>query len=167
LSPSGLPPTGNVGFNNGGNMYKNILIATDGSELATTAVSQGLEPAKTCGGKATIVTVTDIWSALEMAQSVQTGEQNPVDLYEETEAEAAGTIPAAASAQGEKAGVTCETRHIQDRHPAERIIDAAGSKGCDLIVMASHGRRGIAKILLGSVASEVLTHSRIPVLIVK
>jgi nucleotide-binding universal stress UspA family protein len=148
-------------------MYKNILIATDGSELAARAVSQGLELAGACGSKATIVTVTDIWSALEMAQSVEAGEQNPVDLYEKAETEAAGTILDAARAQGEKAGVTCETLHVRDRHPAEGIIEAAGNKGCDLIVMASHGRRGIAKILLGSVASEVLTHSRVPILIVK
>ncbi|MEJ2762296.1 MAG: universal stress protein, partial [Gammaproteobacteria bacterium] len=91
----------------------------------------------------------------------------PVDLYEKAETEAAGTILDAARAQGEKAGVTCETLHVRDRHPAEGIIEAAGNKGCDLIVMASHGRRGIAKILLGSVASEVLTHSRVPILIVK
>lgn len=148
-------------------MYKNILIATDGSELATRAVSQGLELARTCGGKATIVTVTDIWSALEMAQSVQAGEQNPVGLYEEAEVAAAGKILSVARAQGEKTGVTCEILHIRDQHPAEGIIEAAESKGCDLIVMASHGRRGIGKILLGSVSSEVLTHSKVPILIVK
>ncbi len=63
--------------------------------------------------------------------------------------------------------MVCEILHVKDKHPAEGILETAKNKGSDLIVMASHGRRGIQKILLGSVAIEVLTHSTIPVLIVK
>jgi nucleotide-binding universal stress UspA family protein len=64
-------------------------------------------------------------------------------------------------------GVTCELIHLRDQHPAEGIIATAKDKGCDLIVMASHGRRGIDRLLLGSRANEVLTHSKVPALIVR
>lgn len=63
--------------------------------------------------------------------------------------------------------VRCETVHVRDRHPAEGIIETALQKGCDLIVMASHGRRGVNRLLLGSQANEVLTHSKVPALIVR
>lgn len=63
------------------------------------------------------------------------------------------------------AGVPCETTYVVNDHPYEAIIKSAEDKGCDLIVMASHGRRGIAKLLLGSEATKVLTHSSVPVLI--
>ena len=65
------------------------------------------------------------------------------------------------------AGVSCETVHVKDQHPAEGIIAAAKDKACDLIVMASHGRRGLGRLLLGSQANEVLTHSKVPALIVR
>jgi nucleotide-binding universal stress UspA family protein len=64
----------------------------------------------------------------------------------------------------EAAGVACEMVHVEHEHPYQAIIDTAGSKGCDLIVMASHGRHGISAIVLGSETVKVLTHSRIPVL---
>ena len=63
------------------------------------------------------------------------------------------------------AGVACELVHVEHEHPYQAIIDTAGSKGCDLMVMASHGRRGIAAIVLGSETLKVLTHSKIPVLV--
>jgi nucleotide-binding universal stress UspA family protein len=65
----------------------------------------------------------------------------------------------------EMIGVSCETLHVKDRHPGEGIIETAREKACDLIVMASHGRRGLGRLILGSVANEVVTHSTIPVLI--
>ena len=64
-----------------------------------------------------------------------------------------------------KLGVACETLHVKDRHPAEGIVETAKSRGCDLIVMASHGRRGLSRMLLGSQANKVVTHSAVPVLI--
>jgi nucleotide-binding universal stress UspA family protein len=63
--------------------------------------------------------------------------------------------------------VSCETLHVRDSHPADGIIMAASQKGCDLIVMASHGRRGVDRLLLGSQANEVLTRSKVPALIVR
>jgi nucleotide-binding universal stress UspA family protein len=63
------------------------------------------------------------------------------------------------------AGVVCEIVQIEEDHPYEAIINAAQQRGCDLIVMASHGRSGIAAIVLGSVTTKVLTHTKIPVLV--
>lgn len=148
-------------------MYNKILIATDGSDLAGKALDQGLELAKTCGAEVIIATVTDIWSALEMAHHVQAGDQNPVADYETAATAAAEKVLNAAKDKAAKAGVNCTTVHVRDRHPAEGIIDTAETKNCDLIIMSSHGRRGIEKILLGSVAAEVLTHCKLPVLVAK
>jgi len=69
------------------------------------------------------------------------------------------------SAAADSAGVSCETLHVEHEHPYQAVIDTAASKGCDLIVMAPHGRRGVAAVVLGSETVKVLTHSRIPVLV--
>lgn len=148
-------------------MYNNILIATDGSDLAEKAVTQGLELAKTCNARVTVLVVTDMWSALEMAHHAIAGEQNPISDYEEAEAAAATRILDQAKEIAAKTGVDCETLHVKDKHPAQGITDTAAERNCDLIVMSSHGRRGLEKILLGSVTSEVITHTRLPVLIAR
>lgn len=143
-------------------MYKNLLIATDGSELATKAVEQGLGLAKALGAKATVVTVTEPWTA---AVSGEMSIAFPVDDYEKGCAASAARVLAAASEIARKAGVACETQHVKDQFPAEGIVEAAKSRGADLIVMASHGRRGVTRLLLGSQANKVVTHSTVPVLI--
>ena len=143
-------------------MFKHILIASDGSELADRAVAQGLEIAKVLGAKVTAVTVTEPWTA------VVTGEAAlgfPYQDYEKATAEGAAKVLGAIEEKARKAGVACAAMHVKDQFPAEGIIAAAKDKGCDLIVMASHGRRGIAKLLLGSEATKVLTLSTVPVLI--
>ena len=145
-------------------MYKNILIATDGSELADKAVSNGLAFAKELGSNVLIVTVTELWSALEMAGQIDI-DQNAVQHYEENEAKWARNILSAAAAKAKELNVNCETLHVKDHHPAEGLVETAKSKGSDLIVIASHGRRGIKKVLLGSVAKEVITHSTVPVIV--
>jgi nucleotide-binding universal stress UspA family protein len=148
-------------------MYKNILIATDGSDFARTAVDHGLKLAKTMGASVTVLTVTETWSALEMAQKAKIGTTNPIEDYEASAAGAAAKILEVVEEQAKSLGLKYKTIHIKDKHPAEGIIGTADSGGADLIVMASHGRRGLQKILLGSVAAEVLTYSKVPVLVVK
>ena len=148
-------------------MYKRILIATDGSELASKAVVHGLALAKDLKVPVSIVTVTEMWSSLEVARMARLGNQNPISQYEEMATAAASNILDKAAQIAKSQGVTCELVHVRDQHPAEGIIATAKDKGCDLIVMASHGRRGIDRILLGSQANEVLTHSRVPALIVR
>jgi nucleotide-binding universal stress UspA family protein len=148
-------------------MYQNILIATDGSELGGKAVAHGVALAKRLNVPVTMVTVTEGWSALELSHMARQGAKNPVIQFEEMAASAARNILEKAKQVADSQGVRCDTIHVQDQHPAEGIIATAKEKGCDLIVMASHGRRGLDRILLGSQANEVLTHSKVPALIVR
>ncbi|MEQ8195316.1 MAG: universal stress protein [Rhodospirillales bacterium] len=148
-------------------MYKRILIATDGSKIATKGLNHGLTLAKALKVPATIVTATETWSAIAMAHDVERHVNDPIGQYEKSAAAAAKKILAAAGKAAKKLGVSHECLHAADQHPAESILKTAKSKRCSLIVMASHGRRGIRRALLGSVAAEVLSNSTIPVLIVK
>lgn len=148
-------------------MYRRILIATDGSELASKAVAHGIALAKNLNVPVTVVTVTEAWSSSDLVGAAAHGKQNPITQYEEMAAAAANNILGKASEIATSQGVLCDVVHMQDRHPAEGIIAAAEQNGCDLVVMASHGRRGIGRLLLGSHAYEVLTHSKVPALIVR
>jgi nucleotide-binding universal stress UspA family protein len=143
-------------------MYKHILIATDGSELAQKAVSTGLALAKQLKSQVTVVTVTEPWAALV------TGEAAigfPAQEYEEAAAANAKRVLSAVSELAAKSDIKCSTLHLQDQYPSEGILDTANKSGCDLIVMASHGRRGLGRLLLGSETVRVLTHTRVPVLV--
>jgi len=143
-------------------MYAHILIATDGSELAGRAVEQGLTLAKTLGSKVTAVTVTEPWTA---AVSGEWAVAFPVEEYEKAAALNAQKILGGVTETAGRIGVTCETVHIKDQFAAEGIVEEAKTRGCDLIVMGSHGRRGVVKFILGSQATRVLTHSTVPMLI--
>ena len=143
-------------------MYKRILIATDGSDLATKALAHGLSLAKALASQVTVVTVTEPWA------TQVTGEVAIAFSFEEYEkamAANAAEILSKASEAARKAGVSCSSVHVKERHPAEGVLEAAKARSCDLIVMASHGRRGLTRLLLGSQAHNVVTHSTLPVLI--
>jgi len=142
-------------------MYRHILIATDGSELAQKAVTTGLALARELKAKVTAVTATEPWSGMVITESALVF---PIEDYEKAAKENAERILAGVSAAARDAGVPCEMLHISD-FPAEGIVAAANTKGCDLIVMASHGRRGLSRLLLGSQAARVLALSSVPVLI--
>jgi nucleotide-binding universal stress UspA family protein len=146
-------------------MFEHILIATDGSELAGRAVAQGLALAKATGAKVTAVTVTEPWDALTMAALAERQPGNPVADYDARTAAAANRILWSVGEAAKKQGVPCATVYVKDQHPAEGIIETARTQGCDLIVMASHGRRGLARLLLGSQAAKVVALSPVPVLI--
>ena len=148
-------------------MYKEILIATDGSELANRALAHGLELANEVKARVTIVTVTPPWSALDLAHEARLRKPDPIHQFEEMAAASAKVILDAAAQTAKMAGVACELVHVPEQHPAEGIIATAEKRGCDLIVMASHGRRALGRLLLGSQVNEVLAHSKIPVLIVR
>ena len=143
-------------------MYANIMIATDGSEIANRAVERGLTLAKALKSKVTAITVTEPWTA---AVSGEWAVAFPVEEYEKAAAANAERILAQVTETAARIGVACETRHVKDQFAAEGIVDEAKTLGCDLIVMASHGRRGFAKVILGSQATRVLTHSTVPLLI--
>jgi nucleotide-binding universal stress UspA family protein len=142
-------------------MFKHILIATDGSELAGKAVTTGLTLAKTLKAKVTVVSATQPWSTMV---SGEVAFNFPIEEYEKGAAENAAAILAKVREAAKALGVPCESLHVVD-FPAEAIIDTAKGRGCDLIVMSSHGRRGIARALLGSQATRVLSLSTVPVLI--
>jgi nucleotide-binding universal stress UspA family protein len=148
-------------------MYKHILIATDGSELAGRALAHGLALAKELKVPTTVVTVTQPWSAMDLAHETRMGNPDPIHQFEAIAAASAKTILDAAAQMAKAAGVACESVHVSGQHPAEGIIATAEKKGCDLIVMASHGRRAVGRMLLGSQVSEVLAHSKVPALIVR
>jgi nucleotide-binding universal stress UspA family protein len=143
-------------------MYTNILIPTDGSELAEKAVQHGIALAKRIGARATVLTVLTPFHTF--TTDTQMIEDTPAQYRIRMKEHAAKTLGAAARG-AEAAGVACETVQVEHEHPYQAIIDTAGSNGCDLIVMASHGRHGISAIVLGSETAKVLTHCKIPVLV--
>jgi nucleotide-binding universal stress UspA family protein len=143
-------------------MFKHILIPTDGSDLSRKAILYGVQLAKEAGAKVTGLTVAEPYHAATMDTVLI-----PVDEgdYEEQSRLLSEKAMEHVKMAAQAAGVPCETiREVHDQ-PYRAIIDAAHARGCDLIVMASHGRRGISALLLGSETVKVLTHSTIPVLV--
>jgi nucleotide-binding universal stress UspA family protein len=143
-------------------MYKTILIAIDGSDLSELAQQHGLALAKAFGSKTVIVHVTPPWSSLVVGDAVV---MYPPADYEQTMAKSAEKLLAKASQMFTAAGVPCETVHNTDPQAHKAIVETAKAKGCDLIVMGSHGRHGLAGLMLGSVATKTVTHAHVPVLI--
>ena len=145
-------------------MHRHILIPTDGSDLSQNAIDYGVALAKSVNAKVTILTVTAPFHtfAIEPAMVTDTPEQ-----YEKRMVALASRYLDAAKAVATAADVSCETLHVEGDQPHQVIIETAARKACDLIVMASHGRRGVSAIVLGSETVKVLTHSDIPVLVVR
>ena len=143
-------------------MFKRLLIATDGSESATKAVGAGLELAQRLNAQVAILTITEPWLGL-----VNT-DMNAINFsfegYEKATKEEAARLLSKIRDEATSLGVDCGTLHVNG-YPADAIIETAETAACDLIVMGSHGRRGIARLLLGSQATKVVTLSSVPVLI--
>lgn len=148
-------------------MYKHILIATDGSELAAHGVEHGLALAVPLKAQVTVLTVA-LPLRQEAAQAaIAGGVDDPFIRYDQQIESQMKTLFASIEQRAAEHGMTVNLLHEIDEHPAEAIIRTAGLKGCDLIVMTSHGRRGAKRLLLGSQTSEVLAHTTIPVLVVR
>jgi nucleotide-binding universal stress UspA family protein len=143
-------------------MFKHILVPTDGSDLAAKAVEHAIIFAKEISAKITAVTVIEPFHLLSVAPSQL--EYTPLEYRKHAEAYAE-TVLGGVSAAANSAGVGCATLHVEHEQVYQGIIDAASARGCDLIVMASHGRRGVSAVVLGSETVKVLTHSKIPVLV--
>ena len=149
-------------------MYTNILIPTDGSELAEQAVDKGIALAKALGAQVTIITVVEPFPALGSFGLAETAALAETLQTYQTEADAgAKALLARAAARAEAAGVRAAVRQVESGYPYEAIVEAAGAVGADLIVMSSHGRKGMAAVLVGSETMKVLTHSKIPVLVLR
>jgi len=145
-------------------MHRHILIPTDGSELSQNAIDYGVALAKSVNAKITVLTVSMPFHTFVVEPGMIT---DPPDHYGKRMATRAAKYLTVAKEAALAAGVSCETMHVEHDQPYLAIIETAARKSCDLIVMASHGRRGISAIVLGSETIKVLTHSTIPVLVVR
>lgn len=149
-------------------MYQNILVATDGSDAAARALDQALALAKLLGSKVTVMTVTEPSALIGAGYAGIAGTiVDPIPELIQALDEAAKALLADASKKAEAAGVAVTTSVVPDSFPAEGIASKATEIGADLIVMGSHGRRGLGRLLLGSQTSNVLAHSKIPVLVTR
>jgi nucleotide-binding universal stress UspA family protein len=148
-------------------MYKNILIATDGSELASKGVRQGLALAEKLGAKVVFLSVVEPLTEAAIRAAMSSGIADPIGGYDQQIDESMKTRYAALEQEAAQYGIAVEMLHEIDESPAEAIVRGAEMNACDLIVMTSHGRRGIRKALLGSQTAEVLVNTNIPVLVIR
>lgn len=149
-------------------MYQNIVCAIEGSELSTKALRHALGLAGKTGAKVTAVTVTEPSVIVSPgAEMVMVDTSAIIDNLDTAKAESAKATLAEATGLAQASGVAITTLHVPNSTAADGIIHAAKQAGADLIVMGSHGRRGLGRLLLGSQAAEVLSHTDLPVLIVK
>ena len=149
-------------------MYANILLSTDGSEVARHGVKHGIGLAKALNAKATVICVTEPLP-IDYGSGHAAGwipSQDEIDRFDAACKQRAGKALDEARAMAEQIGLSAELLHIPNAHPATAIIETAKLRGCDLIVMGSHGRRGLKRLLLGSQTSEVLADGSVPVLVV-
>ena len=144
-------------------MFKHILVPTDGSDITTKAVQTAIGMAKVMGAQIQVISVKEPFPYSAISEMQPTP---PQEFFDAQERIARKRVQAAVAMCAE-AGVTCEAHTVEAMHPWEAIIDHAKEKQCDLLVMASHGRRGVAALLLGSETQKVLTHSTVPVLVVR
>ena len=147
-------------------MYKTLLVATDGSKLSDKALAHAIGMAQAMGSTLTAFYAAPDYPMPAYADGVV---YEPVSRkeYAKLAAEDAQKILEAAATKAETAGVTCKTAYAIAAAPWEAILAAAKKHKCDAIVMASHGRRGISAVLLGSEAQKVLTHGKLPVTVVR
>lgn len=147
-------------------MYERILVATDGSPLSSKAVASALSLAQLCGATVVAMKVVPRYprSYMEGGATVDTTE---IKRVEARWAEEAQSVLDQVKAEGKAMGVTVKTSISKSDLVAEAIISAATKQKTDLIVMASHGRKGIKRLLLGSETQHVLTHSQVPVLVLR
>ena len=144
-------------------MFKRILVPTDGSDVTAQAISTTVGLAKSLGAQIFTISVKEPFPYSAISEMQPTP---PQEFYDAQERIASHRVSAVRSAC-EAAGLACEAHTVEALHPWEAIIDHAERTGCDLIVMASHGRRGVSALLLGTETQKVLTHTKIPVLIVR
>lgn len=149
-------------------MHKHILVPTDGSETAQRGVDYALALARDLGAKVTVLTITDPYSRdgiTARASWIRSDEQ--VNEFNRGQKEAADKVLKKVKADAGKMGVDIALLQVSEARPAEAILQTAAVRGAHLIVIGSHGRRGINRFLLGSQTAEVLAHAVVPVLVVK
>ena len=149
-------------------MFTHVLFATDGSELSNQAAPKAIQEAKALGAKMTAMNVVHEFHAARESEGFIMPKMPALKERSEEEAKAhADKILQEIKKAASEAGVQCFPAVVVGDVPYKAIIEQAGKSKCDLIVMASHGRRGLQGILLGSETQQVLTHSKIPVLVLR
>ena len=144
-------------------MFKRILVPTDGSDITAKAIDTSIGLAKSLGAQLYTISVKEPFPYSAISEMQPTP---PQEFFDAQERIAAKRVQAVVD-QCAQAGVPCQSHTVEALHPWEAIIDHAKGMECDLLVMASHGRRGVSALLLGSETQKVLTHSKIPVLVVR
>jgi nucleotide-binding universal stress UspA family protein len=144
-------------------MFKHILIPVDGSPTAMQAVEKAVGLAKAFGSAVTAIYVIDPYPFTGVGTDFAYGQAQYLSA---ATAEANDAIKAARE-QMEAAGLPVDTRIVEAHTPWRGILETASAVGVDLVVMGSHGRRGLEKLVLGSVAQRVLQHANLPVLVVR
>jgi nucleotide-binding universal stress UspA family protein len=144
-------------------MFKRILVPTDGSDITAKAVATSISLAKSVGAQLCTISVKEPFPYSAISEMQPTPPQEFFDAQERIALKRVQVVVDLCKA----AGVTCDVHTVEALHPWEAIIDHANRMGCDLLVMASHGRRGVSALLLGSETQKVLTHSKVPVLVVR
>jgi nucleotide-binding universal stress UspA family protein len=149
-------------------MYKHILLPTDGSKLSGKAIKQGIQLAKSLRAKVTAVNAVAAYQQLIMDEGLMapTAAEFQKRFYDDS-VKRSKLLLDKVKAEAKAAGVKCEGITITSSVPYDAIVKQARKSKCDLIMMASHGRKGLSSILLGSETSKVLTHSTLPVLVVR
>ncbi|MCV2354378.1 universal stress protein [Paucibacter sp. B2R-40] len=144
-------------------MFKRILVPTDGSEISAKALNTAVGMARIHGATLYALSVKEPFPYSAVSEMQPTPPQEFFDVQERIAAARVKEAMDAAAA----AGVACEGHTVEALHAWEAIIEHANSNQCDLVVMASHGRRGVQALLLGSETQKVLTHCTTPVLVVR
>lgn len=145
-------------------MYKNILIPTDGSAVSRAAALKGIALAKAVGARVTAFFAAPAPTPVLYKGLLPVGFAQPkahAAMIEKAAARYLGVIQKAANA----AGVKCKSIHVIDEYPADAILKIATKERCDLIVIASHGRSGLARAMMGSQTQKVIDKAKIPVLV--
>ncbi len=145
-------------------MFKHILVPTDGSALSADTVKKAVDFARETGAKITFFYAKPDYPVAFYGEGALIDPTTPEKFAEMAEKQAQ-EIFAAAQQLAAAAGVSCAVAAVTSDVPYQAIIEAASANGCDLIFMASHGRRGLSGLLLGSETQKVLTHSKVPVLV--
>ena len=147
-------------------MYQHILIPTDGGELSQKAVTHGFDLAKLCGARVTILTVTPSYPVTYMEGSVASNREFAENSERQWREDAKKAMEKVLD-HGKAMGVQTDVQVLSGDSISDLILQATQEQHADLIVMASHGRKGIARLLLGSETQHVLTGAKVPVLVLR
>jgi nucleotide-binding universal stress UspA family protein len=145
-------------------MFKHFLVPTDGSALSVKAARAAAELAKATDARLTVLSVAEPYPYSALSEGAFLPDQG---LYEKQMHEHAQRFVAETAELARAAGIPCDTRVAHSFSPSEEIVKLAEEVGCDAIVMASHGRKGITRLFVGSETQKVLAHTRLPVMVIR